>query len=87
MVGNQHFITFDKSHFDFAGRCSYVLARDMVDDNFTVILNYNNNYRNPKKESILVMLRGVNIEVNQNSQVDESVLVLLVQESSNTELA
>ncbi|XP_041360319.1 uncharacterized protein LOC121376501 [Gigantopelta aegis] len=69
VVGNQHFITFDKTHFDFAGRCSYVLVRDMVDDNFTVVLNYNNNYRNPKKESILVMLRGVNIEVNQKSEV------------------
>ncbi|XP_048255783.1 apolipophorins-like [Haliotis rufescens] len=69
VVGNQHFITFDKNHFDFAGRCSYVLTRDMVDDNFTVVVNYDNNMRAPKKKSMLVMLRGINIEVGTNYKV------------------
>ncbi|XP_067678851.1 uncharacterized protein [Haliotis asinina] len=69
VVGNQHFITFDQRHFDFAGRCSYVLTRDMVNDTFTVVLNYDNNMRAPKKKSLLVMLSGINIEIATDYKV------------------
>ncbi|KAJ8305570.1 hypothetical protein KUTeg_016115 [Tegillarca granosa] len=61
--GGRHFVTFDKEHFDFIGRCSYVLTRDLIDNNFTVILNYNGNARNPKMESLLVMAEGQTIEM------------------------
>ena len=40
MTGLQHFMTFDKRYFEFAGECSYTLAKDMVDNNFTVTVKY-----------------------------------------------
>ncbi|CAM1325358.1 Uncharacterised protein PB.811, partial [Pycnogonum litorale] len=43
LVGSQHYLTFDKKHYDFVGTCSYVLARDFNDKNFTVIASYGSN--------------------------------------------
>ena len=40
LAGNQHFFTFDGKFLEFAGDCSYVLARDFQDGKFTVIANY-----------------------------------------------
>merc|ERR1719334_213776 len=36
-AGNQHFFTFDGSFIEFAGDCSYVLARDFDNGEFTVM--------------------------------------------------
>ena len=33
-------MTFDRQFYEFAGDCSYVLARDFIDGNFTVLVNY-----------------------------------------------
>ncbi|XP_040158471.1 apolipophorins [Anopheles arabiensis] len=32
-----HFFTFDDKHFTFAGSCSYLLASDLVDGNFSIV--------------------------------------------------
>jgi len=40
LTGTQHFMTFDKKFFEFAGECSYLLARDFIDKSFAVIVNY-----------------------------------------------
>nr|CAD7454294.1 unnamed protein product [Timema tahoe] len=42
VVDSQHFFTLDNRHFTFKGSCSYVLLQDVVDGNFTVILNVDN---------------------------------------------
>nr|QXG07832.1 apolipoprot-like protein [Tritia obsoleta] len=69
VMGDQHMVTFDRRHYNFAGRCSYVLARDMGDDRFTVILHYNNRPRQPQVQSVVVLLRGVAIEVDRENKV------------------
>lgn len=69
VMGDQHVVTFDRSHYNFAGRCSYILARDMADDRFTVVLNYNNRPRQPQVESVVVMLRGVAIEIDTSNKI------------------
>ena len=33
-------MTFDKKFYEFAGDCSYLLARDFIDGTFSVIVNY-----------------------------------------------
>jgi hypothetical protein len=68
VAGNQHYFTFDGSFFEFAGGCSYVLARDFTDGKFTVIANYRSGRRNgpsagPKRNSITVMSGGKTIEI------------------------
>nr|CAD7259095.1 unnamed protein product [Timema shepardi] len=42
VVDSQHFFTFDNRHFTFKGSCSYVLLQDVVDGNFTVVLDVDN---------------------------------------------
>jgi len=39
IAGNQHFITFDKRNFEFAGDCSYTLLHDPRDQ-FSIIANF-----------------------------------------------
>ena len=33
-------MTFDKKFYEFAGECSYLLARDFIDQSFSVVVNY-----------------------------------------------
>jgi len=40
-ISGQHIQTFDRRHYDFLGRCSYLLARDFENGNFSLIVNYN----------------------------------------------
>lgn len=37
-----HIFTFDGRHLTFPGKCSYILARDFVGGNFSVVANMNN---------------------------------------------
>ncbi|CAH1244201.1 CTD-3088G3.8 [Branchiostoma lanceolatum] len=53
--GQQHFLTFDKKHFEFGGDCSYVLARDMIDGNFSVVLNYHSGASLQKKSLVVII--------------------------------
>ena len=39
-MGLQHFVTFDGHHYDFAGPCTYLLARDFLTHNFTLAVHY-----------------------------------------------
>jgi len=63
VAGNQHFFTFDGSFIEFAGDCSYVLARDFDDGKFTVIANYRRTREGPKRTSLSVMAGANTIEV------------------------
>jgi len=38
IVEGKHFVTFDGLHYSAHGQCSYLLARDFADGNFTVIM-------------------------------------------------
>merc|ERR1712212_1467704 len=62
-AGNQHFFTFDGSFIEFAGDCSYVLARDFDNGEFTVIANYRRTRAGPKRNSLTVMAGPNTVEV------------------------
>lgn len=40
IIGSEHYITFDGRYFDFAGNCTYLLAKDFVHDTFAVLVKY-----------------------------------------------
>ncbi|GJQ78075.1 hypothetical protein Trydic_g2417 [Trypoxylus dichotomus] len=42
VVQGQHIFTFDNKHLTFPGKCSYVLARDVVNNEFSIIGGYAN---------------------------------------------
>ncbi|XP_019888404.1 apolipophorins [Ooceraea biroi] len=41
VVDGGHFFTFDGNHFGMVGDCTYILAQDMQDGNFSVVANFN----------------------------------------------
>jgi hypothetical protein len=55
-----HIFTFDGRHMTFPGKCSYILARDFVGGNFSVVANMNNG----KLKSISLTDKSGHIEVN-----------------------
>ncbi|CAI9743195.1 apolipophorins-like [Octopus vulgaris] len=64
LFNDQHYITFDGQYNKFKGECSYVLTRDFVDNNFTVIVNYQNEDDwNSKIDSILFYNGDQKIEI------------------------
>ncbi|XP_023229314.1 uncharacterized protein LOC111629660 [Centruroides sculpturatus] len=80
IAGNQHFVTFDKTHFDFLGECSYLLTRDFVDGNFTVIVNYARVGRHPtivmKSLTILSDDKKIDIGSDYKITVDDTKVEL-----------
>ncbi len=68
-------MTFDKRFYEFSGECSYVLARDFIDGNFSVIVNYDSVGRTMTKKSITVMVDGKQIEIFPNFKVCPCCLI------------
>jgi len=67
--GRQHYMTFDKTYYEFAGPCSYVLASDMVNKYFSVVVNYNGNRRGVTSKSLLVLVDGKQVEILSSYKV------------------
>lgn len=59
-------MTFDKKFYHFNGECSYILARDFVDDTFSIIVNYETTNGISSKRSISVVHGDENVEVLPN---------------------
>lgn len=69
-----HFFTFDGRHLTMAGSCTYILAQDMQDGNFSVVANFNNGILisvtlTEPKESIAIKNNG---NVSDNIHVTHS---------------
>nr|XP_023014255.1 uncharacterized protein LOC111504020 [Leptinotarsa decemlineata] len=37
LAGSSYYVTFDKTYYDFRGKCTYLLATDFIDRNFTLL--------------------------------------------------
>lgn len=69
LAGKQHYMTFDKLFYNFAGECSYLLAQDLLDGNFSVIVNYEKKHSDVVKKSIVVNLDDKQIEITPTFKV------------------
>jgi hypothetical protein len=67
IAGTQHFMTFDRTFFEFQGSCSYLLAQDFVDRNFSLVINYNPNSKmNTHELALLIGKQVVQVNVFDN---------------------
>nr|CAH7759061.1 unnamed protein product [Callosobruchus chinensis] len=64
LVGSKYYITFDKRYYDFEGRCTYLLAKDFVDRNFTLLVSYNGNRH---IEELLLLLNNTVVRINMQT--------------------
>ena len=62
-------MTFDKNFYEFAGECSYLLARDFIDGHFYVSVNYDNVLGEMTKKSITVGSKGHEAEIFADARV------------------
>nr|QGV11544.1 Vg4 [Tetrastichus brontispae] len=68
IVGAHHFRTFDGRHFDFAGNCTYLVARDFIHDHFAILLQYNQSSPTLKHKFIVLVGRhAIELDVFQDS--------------------
>lgn len=72
LVDSHNFYTFDRKYYNFKGACSYVLAQDFVDGNFSLIVNleggkFKSILLNDAKDSI-ELLSDMSILVNGKPQ-------------------
>lgn len=63
LAGAQYYITFDRVFYDFEGSCSYLLASDFLDRNFSIAISYNDNDAASPHE-LLVLINNTVINVN-----------------------
>lgn len=69
VTGNQHYMTFDRKFYEFAGECSYLLARDFVGKTFSVIVNYERTGSMPTRKSLTVLTDGRQVEISRDGKL------------------
>ncbi|XP_069692884.1 uncharacterized protein Apoltp isoform X2 [Periplaneta americana] len=68
IAGSQHFMTFDRKFFEFQGSCTYLLAHDFVDSNFSLVIMYDpNNKANTHELALIVDKQVVQVNVFEDS--------------------
>nr|XP_012235380.1 PREDICTED: uncharacterized protein LOC105679739 [Linepithema humile] len=79
IVGSQHYVTFDGRHFDFAGNCTYLLAKDFVRNTFAILVKYD---RQAEKitHQIIVLIGNNAIELD----LFNNTIKLISQQSTDT---
>lgn len=62
IAGAKYYVTFDRTYYDFRGACTYLLASDFVDRNFSVAVSYHRG--GPSPYEILVLVDGTVVHVD-----------------------
>lgn len=78
IIGSQHYITFDGRYFEFAGNCTYLLAKDFVRDTFAVLVKYDQQ-EEEITHKIIVLIGSNAIELD----LFNDTMKLLSQKSAN----
>jgi hypothetical protein len=69
VAGTQHYMTFDRRFYEFAGECSYLLVSDFFHNNFSVVANYEGANNQVTRKSLTVLSDGRQIEIDSNFRV------------------
>ncbi|KAJ8873087.1 hypothetical protein PR048_026703 [Dryococelus australis] len=69
LVGGRRFVTFDGKFFDFVGNCSYVLAADLEDSQYSVFITYRGKEGSAVRKSLTVVVDERLVELGEDGQV------------------
>lgn len=74
VVQGQHIFTFDGKHLTFPGNCKYLLARDAVNGNFTIVGTYTNGLLSAitlaDNQDSITLKKGGQVFLNNGKQID-----------------
>ncbi|XP_022087369.1 uncharacterized protein LOC110977488 [Acanthaster planci] len=86
IVGSNHYMTFDRTFYDFSSSCSFLLAHDFIDGNFTVVVDYNREGPTRTKSIVLYMNSTTSFEIQSDFTVmkGKQFLELPVQHGRTT---
>ena len=54
IVHDQHYMTFDRRFYEFEGRCTYLLAHDFLDGNFSIFVDYSDSEGDVTTRTLIV---------------------------------
>lgn len=66
LVGAKNYVTFDRRYYEFQGSCTYLLATDFIDRNFTLLVSYDK--AGNTNELILVLNKNI-VRINMFNKV------------------
>ncbi|XP_053326459.1 uncharacterized protein LOC128501125 [Spea bombifrons] len=79
LIGSKHIVTFDGNIFDLTTKCSVLLARDFVNNKFTVILNQGTS----TTRSLHIDMDQVAIDIHPGLKIEEDCQTLDLPFSRN----
>lgn len=66
LIGSKHFLTFDQKYYNFEGSCTYLLANDFDDHNFTMLISYD---KTTKNDELIILLDKTVVRLNLATHV------------------
>lgn len=71
LFAGQYITTFDGRHLNYKATCSYLLARDFVDGNFSVVANFDADRRAKTLKSLsLTTAHNEQVQIFPSNKVD-----------------
>lgn len=67
LIGGRRYVTFDRSVYDFRGECTYLLATDFKDRNFSIAVSYNKD--DARFYKLLILIEKTPIRIDMGSKV------------------
>lgn len=68
--GDQHYLTFDQKSYEFAGECSYLLARDFVSDTFSLVVSYERVGYAVRRSSLTLITAGHRLILHRDGRLE-----------------
>lgn len=69
VAGTQHYMTFDRRFYEFAGECSYLLASDFLRNDFSAIVNYEGAGGKVTRKSLTILSDSRQVEIDSSFRV------------------
>lgn len=69
VAGTQHYMTFDRRFYEFAGECSYLLASDFLRNDFSAIVNYEGAGGKVTRKSLTILSDNRQVEIDSSFRV------------------